>query len=132
MTDEAKAMSDVERVAAELQSQMERRADDDTPTSICREKGLIWLEGWFDIPAAINAMSGWRYIETAPRDDTLVLLGGGEFFCEARSCWLMGPMVAGWLEGQWLIGAVESGYVGLSYNTPTHWMPLPTSPSTDK
>lgn len=37
-----------------LERQMEAQ-DEYLPTSIARERGLVWLEGWFDIPGALNA-----------------------------------------------------------------------------
>ncbi len=46
-----------ERVARALTEQMECQADDTTPSSIQRNKGMVWLEGWFDIPAAIKQES---------------------------------------------------------------------------
>lgn len=49
--------AEVERVERELDRQMDQQADDTTPSSIQRDKGLIWLEGWFDIPAAIAALT---------------------------------------------------------------------------
>ncbi len=50
---ESEAM--VERVARELAAQMEAQADDTTPSSIQREKGLIWFDGWLDLRAVIAA-----------------------------------------------------------------------------
>jgi len=47
---------EVETVARALNSQMEAQADDLTPSSVQREKGLFWLEGWFDLKAAISAL----------------------------------------------------------------------------
>lgn len=74
------------------------------------------------------AMSGWRDIETAPMDDTLVLLAGGMTFCEARERYIEGPMIAGWNGSFWLVAGVEGGYVCVSYENPKAWMPLPTPP----
>jgi hypothetical protein len=45
--DEWQLHDELQRV---LISQMEAQADDDTPSSIQREKGLVWLEGWFYLP----------------------------------------------------------------------------------
>jgi len=47
---------EVEAVARALNLQMEAQADDLTPSSVQREKGLFWLEGWFDLKAAIAAL----------------------------------------------------------------------------
>ena len=41
-----------------LKAQMEAQADDTTPSSIHRGKGLVWLEGWFDLSAAQAIRSG--------------------------------------------------------------------------
>lgn len=43
----------VERCREELKRQMEAQADDTTPSSIQRAKGLVWLDGWFDLTAII-------------------------------------------------------------------------------
>lgn len=52
----------LEEAAASLRSnlllQMEERDDDDTPSSIQRGKGLVWLDGWFDLAAAIRVLKG--------------------------------------------------------------------------
>lgn len=44
----------IEDVARALREQMETWADDFTPSSVMRDKGLIWLEGWFDLSAALS------------------------------------------------------------------------------
>ncbi|NJC06548.1 hypothetical protein GGQ97_002341 [Sphingomonas kaistensis] len=43
----------VEEVRAELERQMEGQ-DETLPSSIARDRGLTWLEGWFDLPAALK------------------------------------------------------------------------------
>ncbi len=48
-------MNMIEKVARSLTDQMEDQ-DEALPSSIQRDKGLVWLEGWFDIKAAIQAM----------------------------------------------------------------------------
>ena len=53
-----RAMTEVEKVARALKAQMEEQMDDITPSSIQREKGLVWLEGWFDLKAALDAARG--------------------------------------------------------------------------
>jgi len=45
----------MERLTFALDQQMEWQSDDDTPSSVQRDKGLVWLEGWFDLPAALAA-----------------------------------------------------------------------------
>ena len=46
----------VERVARNLNEQMEAEQDEYTPSSVQRERGLIWLSGWFDLRAALAAV----------------------------------------------------------------------------
>ena len=55
----------VEAVANVLRYQMDMQADDNTPSSIQRDNGLIWLEGWFDLSAAIAALRPWMRGEVA-------------------------------------------------------------------
>lgn len=43
-----------EAIKNELIRQMEMQADDTTPSSIQRDKGLTWLEGWFDLDSAYS------------------------------------------------------------------------------
>ena len=45
-----------ERVKLALEAQMEAMDDETIPSSIQRDKGLVWLEGWFDLDAAIAAI----------------------------------------------------------------------------
>lgn len=70
----------------------------------------------------------WQRIETAPKDGTRVLLGGGDMFCEAMDRRVFDPLSAQWYEEEWLVGGAESGYVRLTVNSPTHWMLLPEAP----
>ena len=51
----APAEDAVERVAASLAQQMEEQ-DEHLPSSLARERGLVWLDGWFDLRAALAAM----------------------------------------------------------------------------
>jgi hypothetical protein len=46
---------EIERVELALREQMEEQ-DETLPSSIARERGLVWLEGWFDLERAILAM----------------------------------------------------------------------------
>lgn len=50
----------VERCYQELDRQMEAQADDTTPSSIQRQRGLVWLEGWFDLAAIIPIVADWQ------------------------------------------------------------------------
>lgn len=51
--------SGVKAVAKALAAQMDAQTDADcmVPSSIQRGKGLVWLEGWFDLAAAMPAAS---------------------------------------------------------------------------
>jgi hypothetical protein len=58
-------------------------------------------------------MSEWQPIETAPKDETRVLLVAS-----------YGTMhTAFWRDGLWRCGGM-----GQYFNNPTHWMPLPEPP----
>ncbi len=48
--------ADVERVREALEAQMEAQSDDTLPSSMHREAGRVWLEGWFDLRAALQAL----------------------------------------------------------------------------
>lgn len=51
-----------ELLAKALQAQMDAQDDDsfNLPSSIHREQGRIWLEGWFDLNAAIDNLPAIR------------------------------------------------------------------------
>lgn len=59
-------------------------------------------------------MSEWRPIETAPKDETRVLL--------ARAG-IPSMHTAFWRGGVWMCGGHQY------FNNPTHWMPLPEPPA---
>lgn len=64
-------------------------------------------------------MSEWKTIESAPRDGEAVLL------------WVPGfntPDIGLWHEGIWV---TPDDYFDITcpYGQPTHWMPLPESPT---
>ena len=74
----------------------------------------------------------WQPIETAPKDGTYVLLGGGKYFCEEHACYINGSAVAAFTtDSAWLIAAPAGGFVWVTYKEPTHWMPLPPPPKID-
>ena len=52
---EAYAAKKVAEALRALETQMEDQADDTTPSSIHRQNGKVWLEGWFDFPKALAA-----------------------------------------------------------------------------
>lgn len=71
----------------------------------------------------------WQPIETAPKDGTRVLLGGGRMFCESLDQYITEPTSAQWDVNFWLVVGTEGGYVCAAYDDPTHWMPLPAAPA---
>lgn len=94
---------------------------------------LARLEALISIADAVldhaDSHCRWFDISTAPKDGTIIQLGGGKFFCEARDCDISEPVSASWTPSCWLMVGLESGYVCASYNDPTHWAPLPPPPS---
>ena len=76
---------------------------------------------WFKFArAALAAMpprevTGWQPIETAPKDETDILLGFANHLRPAVVC--------GWF-GDW----TEYDSTNVCKGTPTHWMPLPPAP----
>ncbi len=84
-------------------------------------------------------MSEWQPIDSAPKDGTWVLLIGGatdEFYLldEKPEC-VSRPVSAFWMpddfsddEGFWAMAHWDSAWRS-RYEAPTHWMPLPASPS---
>ncbi len=69
-------------------------------------------------------MSDWQPIETAPRDEVVVML-----YCPAS--WDTEGVRVGWMsEGHWY--DCESSWTPLTdiYGQATHWQPLPSPPET--
>ena len=62
-------------------------------------------------------MSGWLPIETAPKDETEVLITDGTSFAVAS--------YRPW--GEWR-DCGDMGWAGMCDSQPTHWMPLPPPP----
>lgn len=60
----------------------------------------------------------WKPIETAPKDGSLIILGGGEF---------QRPVFAWWTSRGYWAGDQRGPYEPIPY-APTHWQPAPTSP----
>ena len=61
-------------------------------------------------------MSTWQPIETAPKNDVIIVTDGGYY------------IMAFWQSGEWIAGFV-SDTVSLTIKLhPTHWMPLPEPP----
>jgi hypothetical protein len=46
----------VDALRMALEKQMNAATDDDfhLPSSVHRDQGRVWLEGWFDLPAALS------------------------------------------------------------------------------
>jgi hypothetical protein len=77
----------------------------------------------------------WKSIDSAPKDGTWLLLGGGSFFDEKDGAGVRKPAVARWVSigpeydyYGWLIAEREGGYNNVTYEHPTHWMPIPSPP----
>jgi hypothetical protein len=75
----------------------------------------------------------WQPIETAPKDGTRILLGGGAWGDDWRDS--APAVMVGWWEvprrydAFWNTCAAEAGYSMFPYESPTHWMPLPAAPA---
>lgn len=73
-------------------------------------------------------MSEWQPIETAPKDGTHVDLwacsGGDPRFGDRYTD-------AAFIRGKWRYSSGADGWLEVSY-MPTHWMPLPNPPATEK
>lgn len=80
-------------------------------------------------------MSGWRAIETAPKDERLILyVPPGEREANWRTKEMVSyPFRVGeglWLDDawHWANDSCECCYGPISSGSPTHWMPLPEAP----
>ena len=80
-------------------------------------------------PASAAGVEGWRPIETAPRDGTLVILAS------EQGCWMAKyqPVYqSGYRpENPWSSMMLNHEHIGgyeKRYAKPTHWMPLPAAP----
>jgi hypothetical protein len=77
----------------------------------------------------------WRPIETAPKDGTFLLLSGGKpEYLDWRDQDRQPPMVVAYYGGnthaEWIISHPSMAFV--SYDNPSHWMPLPEPPDDDE
>ncbi|AWN39940.1 DUF551 domain-containing protein [Methylobacterium durans] len=75
-------------------------------------------------------MSEWQPIETAPLDDTWILLSGGTVDWAEFAFGITCPpvVVACRRSEEWIVSLADSGYMLTRYREPTHWMPLPATP----
>ena len=73
-------------------------------------------------------MTDWQPIETAPKDGTRVLLIGKN----GANRW-MRPFVGYWTPRYaWSLDVYDFESVLTNYHPPTHWMPLPPTPTAAK
>lgn len=66
------------------------------------------------------ALQGWQPIESAPREETILVAGGDAIY----------PVTASWSglsDECWCIDGQEDVHQEIGW--PTHWMPLPQSPA---
>jgi hypothetical protein len=80
-------------------------------------------------------MDQWRPIETAPKDGTIVLLGGGTWgddeLAEAPRSMSARYYERRWdgrLFSYWVVFSAEAGHSLFPYENPTHWQPMPSGP----
>jgi hypothetical protein len=63
-------MTEAEQREIDAARALREQSDDedmqDLPSSMCRKRGLVWIEGWFDLPAALAlALERVAALETA-------------------------------------------------------------------
>lgn len=83
------------------------------------------------------AHNPWQPIESAPRDGTQVLVWSDELYIKPYIAWWGVDQNApedGNEQEEWLTGDGDSWSTGYYYTpcNPTHWMPLPAPPQTEK
>lgn len=69
----------------------------------------------------------WQPIDTAPKDGTFIILGGGMWGDEELAA-AKRVMIARWLNDEWMVCVAEGGYSCFPIIGPTHWMPVPQQP----
>jgi hypothetical protein len=78
-------------------------------------------------PAPVSTHGdGWRPIETVPKDGTRII-GFTAERCDCCDPTTSGMMVLVWDDG-W-VGGRENGFKLFARHSPTHWMPLPSPPT---
>lgn len=101
-------MTDDQQRARELREQLARRAV------------YFSLETCAEIAAALRAAPEWEPIDTAPKDDRVLVR------CESGSVyaahWVQNPMTG---DEAWLVCALEDGTQMLVH--PVEWLPLPVA-----
>lgn len=70
----------------------------------------------------------WQPIETAPKDDTRILLADHEYVAIGR--WRLAIQAdEGWQEREaWMTWDCEDALFSGRFDNPTHWAPLPSPP----
>lgn len=78
---------------------------------------LRFVEGatMAEAQVVLDALRGWQPIETAPRDQRILVRNG-----------VTGPYVTQFTDGQWPLGFWSR--FGEWYPQPSHWRPLPDPP----
>lgn len=116
----------VDEVAEELRRQHARIADLEAQLSAIGAGGVEPLRPRQCLHG-ISEPSGWMPIETAPKDGTLIVLGArngvwlGKYLPVYRSGYRP--------ENPWSSMLLNHDHMAERYTRPTHWMPLPPSPS---
>jgi len=108
---------------------------DGTEALTCYGGGAVKLA---QVRAALNETadaSPWRSIETAPRDEEVIVYAGGAIFVAVFAwCnqlvgdqWIINPDLY-WCDCDPVDAGYPDGTVLCGDYTPTHWMPLPPAP----
>lgn len=76
---------------------------------------------------------GWQPIETAPKNECVLVLAHKQQFVawlqdDAADPWLCGAGEESGLDGMWCVTDNKLGPFPLRGGRPTHWMPLPAAP----
>lgn len=74
-------------------------------------------------PQQSSGVAGWQPIETAPRDDTLILVWRSTVYSDDPF------VVVRWENDWWQVHDGKNDW-NLRGPDPTHWMPLPEAPGT--
>jgi hypothetical protein len=79
---------------------------------------------------ALRKDAAWQPIETAPKDETPVLIFGGIQHPEVGSSrTITRATLANWSTSSECWDVLDCDYYSVSIENPTHWMPLPKPPT---